>query len=375
MPRSQGQEALVIEDVRNAEDMVPVNDDADSDDLGLPEKYEITSFGADYDVDGLVKRIRRNDIVIPDFQRGYVWTQSEASRFIESLLLGLPVPGIFLAKDSDSGELQVIDGQQRLKSLEFFYRGIFNPAKNLSRKTAFRLQRVQSKYEGLTYEELEEKDRRNLDNSIIHATIVKQDFPEDKNTSIYHIFERLNNGGQRLTAQEIRSAIYKGNLLTLVKSLNSNENWRRIFGGKESTRLKDQELILRFLALYFDGERYERPMKDFLNIFAKRHICARDEFIDSCESIFVKTIEKIDSSIEKPFRPERALNAAVFDSVMVGLAGKLASERDASEEKINSSYNSLLKDTEYQKLIGSSTSDEKNVERRIEIARNYFAEI
>src|SRR4051812_37743221 len=88
-----------------------------------PFKYSITSYGADYPVDGLVKRLESGSILIPTFQRGYVWKISEASRLIESLLLGLPVPGIFLAKEADSNRLLVIDGQQRLRSLQYFYGG------------------------------------------------------------------------------------------------------------------------------------------------------------------------------------------------------------------------------------------------------------
>src|SRR3989304_6490807 len=86
----------------------------------VPFKYSITSYGADFDVDGLVKRIDRDDIFVPPFQRGYVWNINQASRFIESLLLGLPVPGIFLSKDDDR-KLLVIDGQQRLVTLARFY--------------------------------------------------------------------------------------------------------------------------------------------------------------------------------------------------------------------------------------------------------------
>src|SRR5689334_10609266 len=76
-------------------------------------KYLINSYGADYTVDSLVQRMGRGDIYIPTFQRSYVWKINEASKFIESLLLGLPVPGIFLSVDTDR-KLVVIDGQQRL---------------------------------------------------------------------------------------------------------------------------------------------------------------------------------------------------------------------------------------------------------------------
>ena len=81
----------------------------------MPYKYLITSYGADYTVEVLVKRMRENTILVPAFQRSYVWSHRTASRFIESLLLGLPVPGVFFSREKDSEKLLVIDGQQRLR--------------------------------------------------------------------------------------------------------------------------------------------------------------------------------------------------------------------------------------------------------------------
>ena len=195
--------------------------------------YSITSYGADYPVDSLVNRLRDNKIRIPDFQRGYVWSVTQASRFIESLLLGLPVPGIFLSRDMDSADLLVIDGQQRLKSLLYFYDGYIN-------ERVFRLKDVQDRFEGKTYKELDADDRQRLDDSIIHATIVKQDEPSEDNSSIYLVFERLNTGGLQLQPQEIRSAIYSGSFAALLKELNDLPAWRNVYGNR-SVRLKDQE--------------------------------------------------------------------------------------------------------------------------------------
>jgi uncharacterized protein with ParB-like and HNH nuclease domain len=116
-----------------------------------PVSYDVTSYGSDPDVEGLVRRIKRGDILIPPFQRDYVWRQPEASRFIESLLLGLPVPGIFFATDPETNKLLVIDGQQRLKSLLFFYDGYFNPRPDDKRRRVFNLVKVQEPFEGKTY--------------------------------------------------------------------------------------------------------------------------------------------------------------------------------------------------------------------------------
>ncbi|MEA5508035.1 DUF262 domain-containing protein [Halotia wernerae UHCC 0503] len=95
----------------------------------IPFRYSITSYGADYPVDSLVKRLEIGSIYIPSLQRRYVWKLEQASRFIESLLLGLPVPGIFLSKEKETQKLLVIDGQQRLRTLQYFYNGVFQPDK------------------------------------------------------------------------------------------------------------------------------------------------------------------------------------------------------------------------------------------------------
>jgi uncharacterized protein with ParB-like and HNH nuclease domain len=158
----------------------------------------------------------------------------------------------------------VIDGQQRLKTLLFFYEGFFNPKPENKTHRVFSLTNVQKRFEGKTYHALDERDRLKLDNSIIHATNVRQEDPPDGDTSMYHIFERLNSLGMRLTAQEIRCAMYHGSLIDEIKSLNEYPSWRKVF-GKKHTRLKDQQLILRFLALFYEAPDYERPMEEFLN--------------------------------------------------------------------------------------------------------------
>ena len=226
-----------------------------------PFKYSITSYGADYPIDGLVRRIRDGSIYIPSFQRGYVWSLPQGSRFVESLLLGLPVPGIFLSKDDATQKLLVIDGQQRLLTLSWFYEGIFRPTGR-----AFALQGVQERFDGVTYQSLSDEDRRRLDDSILHATVIKQEEPSEDESSVYYIFERLNTGGTPLRPQEIRTAIYHGPFNDLLRTLNQRPAWRALY-GPEDVRMRDRELILRFLALFFRADSYHRPLKAFLNEF------------------------------------------------------------------------------------------------------------
>jgi hypothetical protein len=367
----ENEDAELTENEDESKDDGNVVDDAAKDDTTIPQTYDITSFGADYDVEGLYRRLERKDVFIPDFQRDYVWKMTEASRFIESLLLGLPVPGVFLAKENETNKLLVIDGQQRLKTLQFFYNGYFNPKKDDKKQRVFALNKVQEKFEGLTYGTLDEKDRITLDNSIIHATIIKQESPSDDDTSIYHIFERLNNGGRKLTPQEIRAALYHGNFVDVIKTLNEYSTWREIF-GKKNNRLKDQELILRFFALYFDYENYEKPMAEFLNKFVKKNKDASNVDAENPEILFQNTVDAIFKALGvSAFRPERGLNAAVFDSVMIGIAKRL--KKGAVESKsIKNAYDELLKDESYITSVSAATSDERNVSARIEKAISAF---
>ncbi len=104
--------------------------EADVDDEALLEEpgdiqFAITSYGADYPVEALVARMKSEAFYVPPFQRRFVWSQRHASRFLESLLMGLPVPGIFLYKEPITNRHMVVDGQQRLRTLQYFYAGLF----------------------------------------------------------------------------------------------------------------------------------------------------------------------------------------------------------------------------------------------------------
>ena len=374
---------LEIEDLKEtqaeaqaeAEDEKNVVDESANDETVTQTRYEITSFGADYDVAGLVGRLRRGDIFIPSFQRDYVWKLPEASKFIESLLLGLPVPGVFLARDSDTNKLLVIDGQQRLKSLQFFYEGFFNPKDSDKNRRVFKLSKISKRFEGLTYQTLPERDRIQLDDYILHATVVKQESPSSDDTSIYHVFERLNTGGQKLKPQEIREAVYHGSLMNLIDKLNLDSNWRAIY-GKTSPRLKDGELVLRFLTFYHNASEYRRPLYEFLNQFSKKYQNPAQEFLAKCEAKFTESIAIIFQALgEKAFKPEGSLNAAVFDSVLVAIARRLDAGSITNIEALRLAYEQLLQDQAYRAGTERASADEANVAVRIRRATEIFADL
>ena len=353
-------------------------DDLDEINEILPKFYSITSYGADYPVDGLVKRLNEGNIIVPrvgeqrddslsvvGFQRNFVWTKAQSDRFIESLLLGLPVPGIFLVKEKN-GKLLVLDGQQRLLTLCAFYNGII-------RKREFTLEYVQQRFKGKKYSTIDNSEKLKLDDYIIHATIIRQDEPEEEQSSIYLIFERLNSGSTLLQPQEIRAALYHGAFSDLLADLNDNKNWR-IICGKKTSRLKDVEIILRFLALYYYRKHYKKPMKSFLNKYMAINRDLGKQSGDEISRIFSNTVTEISEHIgPTAFRPSSALNVAVADSVMVGVAARLKKGRIKNKKGLKKAHAELLENKLYIDLISGSTADEENVGKRLEMAIEAFS--
>jgi len=361
VPTDIEQYAIDLEDQRTEDDSPEVE----------PFRYAISSYGADYPVDGLVRRMQDGAIYVPPFQREFVWDIKDASRFIESLLLGLPVPSIFLSKEPDTGKLLVVDGQQRLLSLRYFYDGIWQPSKK-----EFALKGVQSEFAGKTYKTLRDEDRRRLDDAILHATIFKQDEPSEDESSVYQVFERLNSGGKRLTPQEIRNAVHhSGEIRDLLEELNQYPAWRKIYVPEDS-RMRDQELVLRFLALLFEGENYKKPMVSFLNGFMGRNKKIPDDMASAMRESFIATIELIFRSVgERAFRPVRALNAAVFDAVMVGTAKRLQRSAVADQVMYKESYDGLLGNKDFLDACGRGTASEERVRTRLKLASEAFASV
>ena len=356
----------------------PIEGETDSIDQNedvVPTRYDITSYGIDFDVDGLIRRINRNDIVVPDFQRSFVWTLTESSKFIESLLLGLPVPGIFLAHERKTNQMLVIDGQQRLLTLKYFREGLFHENPTTLSRNHFRLSKVQAQFDRKSFEDLSDADRINLENAVIHATVVKQDSPSNDDSSIYHIFERLNSGGRKLIPQEIRAVVYRGKFIKLIKKLNEHESWRKIFGQGKHRRQRDQELILRFLAMYYKSDEYSTPMTEFLNQFLNQNRNLPETRVREFERLFITVTDLFSDSVTKPFRLSRALNVAFFDAAMVGLARRVNSNGSPNSSEIESVHRRLLNDPNFFETINRATAEKSFVQKRIQIATEAFGQV
>ena len=240
----------------------------------------------------------------------------------------------------------------------------------------YRLENVQERFKGKRYKDLDTEDRRRLDNSIIHSTIIRQDEPSEDQSSIYVIFERLNTGGVNLQPQEIRVALYHGDFVRVLYSLNRNAEWRELYGAT-SKRLKDMEMILRFLAFHYYQPNYGAPMKDFLNRYMAANKALGRQSEKEITDIFTSTASVIQAGIgRRAFRPRRAVNAAVVDSLMAAVADRLVKAGPVTNMlEFARKYDDLLKDEEYMVAVETGTSAEANVEIRFRKAREAFASV
>lgn len=339
----------------------------------------ISYSGTDFDVDGLVRRLDRGDIVIPNFghtddqlelagfQRGFVWRRPQMDRFIESLLLGFPIPAIMLVLQTDKRYL-VLDGQQRLKTLQDFYGGIH-------RAKEFSLVNVADQFKGLTYKKLTEPQRRTLDNTFIQATIVRSDGSSKSLDSIYQVFERLNSGGTQLTPHEIRIALYSGPMVTFLSELNSDPAWRRLY-GPPSPRLRDQEVVLRILALFSRSNEYFAPLKKFLNQFMNDHRDLSAFPRDEADTLFRRAVSEIEEAGGRDSlrRSGQRVNAALVETVVAVYMTLLKSGTSLTPEQLSAALSILSQDSTLESASSSSTTTEENVRIRIARVSQFFSD-
>lgn len=334
--------------------------------------YDIAAYPADYTLSVIDELWEHGDIIVPPFQRKFVWTIRQSSLLIESLLMGLPVPQAFFFVDPQNRNL-VIDGLQRIMSIIYFFKGYFGEETYQHQKAVFRLTGLSEKspYAGKTFADLDAADQRKLKGRVLRVINIKQIGPTNDDTSAYHIFERLNTGGTPLTAQEIRHCVFNGPLVNSLATLNADKNWREIIGKSVFDKhQKDIEMILRVLAVSTRIDRYEKPMKEFLNTtmshYKKAEAIEAKTFIEKFPTICRNVVEKLGI---KPFHLKSGrINVSALDSVM----GILCTNPDHIPDDLAARYQSLKNDPEFMDTLSVSTSDSAVVKRRIETTRRHL---
>lgn len=355
------------------------NEEFSNDDL-----FNITSWGADPSVRELILQYKEGDIEKPELQRKYVWKKKDASRFIESLLLGLPVPSIFLANIEQSGKRLIIDGYQRIRTLyDFIEEGIWH-----GDDSEFKLLNsniINERWRGKAFSDLSENDKRRLKNYTIHAIVFEQKHPSN-DSGLFQVFERINTSGTTLNDQEIRNCVYQGAMNTLLFAVNKHDKWRVLYGGQEEdSRMMDLELILRFYALncedIYNSDKKKISLKQTLNKYMQDNMHASDAFISEKESEFCSTIDFVYTNFgEEAFfnlqndltKIRRRLYPTVFDSIMIATSIALNRGYVCNGENLKEKRMNLLKDATFRDSISQGTMKVDNIRSRISLALRFL---
>lgn len=361
--------------------------------------YDISVIPNDFNVMTINSLIESGVISMPTFQRNYVWDRKRASRFIESLILGLPVPQIFLYQ-IERNKYSIIDGQQRLLTIYFFVkqrfprsgkrtflRKVFDENGNIPDSVLsdneifqdFKLQFAKQEngdphpLNNKKYHTLDVAQKSSFDLMPIRCMSIRQNKPED-NGSIYEIFSRLNTGGLNLSPQEIRGCLYRSDFYKMVYALNSEPCWRNLVGKKEEDdKFRDVEVLLRSYALLYDGALYSGSMIRFLNRFSKEAQSFDKEKIEQSKKIFFDFISVCADIDKKDFLTKTgSFNVSLFDAVFVTVAERILADGIEGATITQAAFNALREDEDFRTAITHSTSHVESVKTRLRLARKYL---
>lgn len=354
--------------------------------------FNITSWGADLTFRELIMMYDDKDLIKPSLQRNYVWKLDEASRLIDSILLGLPIPSIFLAKKN---ELQlIIDGYQRIKTVYDYVKGVFS-----QNGKVFKLSNsiiINERWRGKAFSELSEDEQRRIKNTTIHAIIFEQKKPNN-DTGMFQIFERINTSGRTLSSQEIRNCIYHGNFNELLIELNKNTDWRSLLNCKEDIRMIDMENILRFFAIsdiqntvFYDKNQI--ILKKFLNEYMALKSNLNDREYKMLKTNFESTMKLINYhlgsiafnniSLKNDINQNSIFSdkyvskfhPTIFEAVSTAFlyASNILNVKELDSNVLKKNHILLLNDENFKESISNRTTNLDNIKKRISLATKYL---
>jgi uncharacterized protein with ParB-like and HNH nuclease domain len=387
---------MTLEDDERFDDYANEEDDVQID------EYDITATPNDFNVITLFNFIESGAVRIPGFQRNFVWDHARSSKLIESLILGLPVPQLFLYEQARNKFL-VIDGQQRLMSIYYFIKKRFprkekrvelryifdrhggipdtvlhddNYFQSFSLKLPEKLPQGRNKFKGLNYSTLGEFQTQ-LDLRPIRNVIVKQNSPANDDSSMYEVFNRLNTGGINLRPQEIRTSMYHSDFYEMMYRINSEAQWRRLLRMQEpDLHMKDIEVLLRAFAMMIAGDQYAPSLVKFLNHFSRS--CGKNDRgqNDYLEQLFRSFLASTNELPDDVFinKKNKRFNIALFEAVFAAACEAAAKSHKLLDKNLNvASIVALENDEEFTRASLEGTTNTANVKQRLDSARRILA--
>ena len=377
----------------NHENSLEIEDETDTDEDYSLTEYDITTFPSDFNIKTIFDFMESEIFKVPGFQRNYVWDLTRASKLIESIILGIPVPQIFLYEKSKN-EFLVVDGQQRLMTIYYFMKMRF-PKKekryelriifdemgripddilhnddyfsNFKLRLPEKLPDNKNKLNKLNYETLGEY-KNTFEMRTIRNIIIKQNSPPDDDSVIYEIFNRLNSGGMNLKPQEIRTSLYHSKFYDMLYRINLDGSWRRLIGVPDpDIHMKDVEMLLRGFAMLINGSNYKPSMTKYLNKFSNDMKTLAPSDIKYLEELFNSFLGSCQNLTENAFMGKsNRINISMYESIFTAVCKAAYDNKSLDIPPIDEERLNLLKnDEEFKEAALSGTASKPNVETRL----------
>jgi hypothetical protein len=266
----------------------------------------------EYSVELLANKMNKREFVVPPYQRAYTWEPERKSRFVESLLLGLPIPFLFFWEMPD-GKLEIVDGSQRLRSLEEFVLGELRLGE-LDSLTAL---------SGFTFSELPLSRQRKIQNRSIRGIVLNEHADAQAR---FDLFERINTGSKIANKAEVRRGALTGPFMDLIIELAKTPLFTHLapVSNKEVNEREREELVARFFA-YSDGlDGYKDRPSEFIFNYVKAmnaRLAERPDLSDQYRTKFVQTISFVERVFPYGFRKGqkgKATPRARFEAIAIG---------------------------------------------------------
>lgn len=280
--------------------------------------------------------------ISPDFQRESVWKPAEQTRFIDSLIKQLPIPSMCFSLDYKTQKWQVIDGLQRMTTIikfldaeDWTLSNLVDIDKRLAGNNASKFKNPDFP-DNILYQRLE--------NLTLPITVLRCDYSKNDHMEyLFTIFHRLNTGGTKLNNQEIRNCIFGGTFNQLLKSLNKNDDWKRVNQIEEETgqRFKYEEMILRFFAFNDELNLYKGKLSPFLNEYMRKNREPNPKFIDECTILFNETIRIVSEKVIQ--ESSERLGISTLEALMIGVSKNIEYVKTIPKNKVKSMFGQLRK--------------------------------
>lgn len=349
--------------------VIPDDQQEDEDDLvGAVQFRDSVVVNSDWTIETINLQIQKGNIDLqPSFQRRAAWDEVRKSRLVESIIVGMPVPNIVLAESHEQrGKFIVIDGKQRLIAISDFMRDEY-VLKGLD---------IRPELNGKTYGDLPVDDRNNFDNSTLRSTVIKN--WQDENF-LYAIFFRLNSGSLPLSPQELRKALTGGKLIDHIERyLLQSGAFQALFGVGLDKRMRDSELVLRFIAFEKFLPHYDGNFKRFLDLtteyFEEQWPAKQaevDEILGRLDGALICTREIFGSDAFKKWiggKYERVMNRAVFDCIVRFFSDdSVATASLAAKADVENAFKRLCSDGAFKDAIEQTTKSRASTFARIQM--------